>query len=134
MVKFAVLLTPEYEAVRTTGVVIVTLPPITENVADVEPGWTMTVDGTPAAAPLELESETTTPPEPAGAVRFMVTVADCVLAITVGLTAMLLKAVGAGLIVRPKVSFTPRYDAVSVTGVGVVTLPGVAANVVDVAP
>ena len=111
-----------------------TAPPITVNVADVEPGWTMTVDGTPAAAPFELESETTIPPEPAGAVRLMVTVADCVLAITAGLTAMLLTAMGVGLTVRPNVSCTPRYDAVNVTGVGVVTLPGLAANVVDVAP
>src|SRR5579864_4618933 len=39
-----------------------------------------------------------------------------------------------GVMVRPNVSLTPRYEAVKVTGVATDTLPGVTLNVAEVAP
>ena len=84
------------------------------------------------AAGLELESETTTPPAPAGPLRPIVPVAVCVAASVVGLTVMPLRATG--FTVRPAVWLTLRYEAVMLTVVVVVTLAGVTVNVADVAP
>jgi len=52
------------------------VPVVTVNVADIEPCGTVTLEGTLAAAVLELASETTTPPVPAAAVRLTVPVPD----------------------------------------------------------
>ncbi len=43
-----VVLTPEYEAVKVTAVAVLTLPAVTENVAEVDPCGTVTLDGTVA--------------------------------------------------------------------------------------
>ena len=94
----------------------------------------MTLAGTLAAVVFELERETVTPPLPAAAVRFTVPVPVRPLVIVPGLTETLLKAAGAGLTVTPKVAEAPAYEAVRVTGVGVVTLPAVAEKVVEVDP
>ena len=103
-----VLLTPEYEAVKVAAVEELTVPAVTVNVADVEPCATVTLAGTLAAVVFELESETTTPPEPAAAVRVTVPVPDWPLAIVLGLTETLLSAAGGGLIVTPNVLLTPE--------------------------
>jgi hypothetical protein len=85
----------------------VTVPAVTANVAEVEPCGTVTLEGTLAAAVLELERDTATPPVPAADVRVTVPVPDCPLTIVLGLTETLLKAAG-GLMVTAKVSFTPE--------------------------
>ena len=59
-----------------TEVDVVTLPVVTENVAEVEPCGTVTDAGTLAAVEFELESDTTAPPEPAAEVRLTVPVPD----------------------------------------------------------
>ncbi len=71
-----VLLTLEYEAVRLTGFATLTVPAVTENVAEVCPCGTVTVAGTVPAPVLELESDTVTPPLPAAAVRLTVPMVD----------------------------------------------------------
>jgi hypothetical protein len=53
-----------------------TVPVVTVNVVEVEPWGTVTFAGTLAAAVLELESATVTPPVPAAAVRLTVPVPD----------------------------------------------------------
>jgi hypothetical protein len=58
-----------------TEVAVVTVPVVTEKVADVAPRATVTEAGTLAAA-FGLESDTTTPPEGAAAVRVTVPVPD----------------------------------------------------------
>ena len=100
----------------------VTLPAVTENVAEVEPCGTVTDERTFATEEFELESDTTAPPEPAGPERLTVPVADCPLTIVSGLTDVPMSLGGGGLMVKPNVSLTPRYAAINVTGVGVVTL------------
>jgi len=104
------------------------------NVAEVEPCATVTLEGTVTAAVLELDNDTTTPPLPAIAVRLTVPVPDWPLTMALGLTETLLKAAGGGLIVIPKVAFTPKYEAFKVTGVGELTVPAVTGNVTDVEP
>ncbi len=90
-----------------TEVAVVTLPVVTENAAEVEPCGTVTDAGTLAAVEFELESDTTTPPEPAAEVRLTVPVPAWPLTIVLGLTETLLSAAGGGLTVRPNVSLTP---------------------------
>jgi hypothetical protein len=90
-----------------TEVEVVTLPVVTENVAEIAPCRTVTDLGTAAPVELELESDITTPPEPGAEVRVTVPVPDWPLTIVVGLTEMLLSAGGGGLTVNPKVSLTP---------------------------
>ena len=55
---------------------MVMLPALTLKVAEVAPFLIVILDGTLAAAVLELESETSAPPDPAAAVRLTVPVAD----------------------------------------------------------
>ena len=117
-----------------TDVAVVTLPAVTENVADVEPCGTVTDEGTLAAAALELDSDTATPPLPAGEVSPTIPVPDRPLTIVLGLTDMLARLADGGFTVNPNVASTPRYEAVKVTGVGVVTLPGVTVKVAEFAP
>jgi len=78
------------------------------NVAEVAPCGIVTVEGTLAALALELESDTVTPPGPAGVVRLMVPVPDWPLTIVLGLTETLLSAAGIGLTVTPNVLLTPE--------------------------
>jgi hypothetical protein len=87
---------------------VLTLPVLTENVAEVEPAGTVTEDGTLAAVVLELESDTETPPLAAAAVKLTVPVPDCPLTIVLGLTETLLSAGGTGLTVTPNVLLTPE--------------------------
>ena len=84
------------------------MPVVTENVADVEPCGTVTLEGTLAAVVLELESDTATPPVPAAAVRLTVPVPDWPLTIVLGLTETLLSAAGGGVTVTPNVALTPE--------------------------
>jgi len=95
-------------AVNVTGIAAVTVPAVTANVAEVEPCGTDTVVGTLADTELVLESDTTAPPEPAGAVRVTVPVPDWPLTIALGLTERLLRAGGGGLTVRANVVLTPE--------------------------
>jgi hypothetical protein len=66
------------------------------------------VAGTLAAGALELESDTTTPPVPAAAVRLTVPVPVKPLMIELGLTETLLRAAGGGFTEMPNVVFTPE--------------------------
>jgi hypothetical protein len=84
------------------------VPAVTVNVAEVEPAGTVTLEGTLAAVALELESDTATPPVPAASVRATVPVPVWPLTIVLGLTEMLLRAAGGGLMVTPKVVLTPE--------------------------
>ena len=105
--KLNVALTAEEEAVSVTGVDVVTLPVVTENVCEVAPWGTFTDRGTPAAVGLELERETAMPPIPAGAVRVTVPVPVWPLMIGLGLAETLLSA-GRGVTVTPNVTLTPE--------------------------
>jgi hypothetical protein len=87
-------------------VAVVTLPVVTETVAEVEPCGIITEAGT-VALEFELESDISAPPDPAAAVRLTVPVPDWPPTIVAGLTETLLSAAGGGLAVRPKVSLTP---------------------------
>ena len=107
-VMLAVLLTPEYVAVKVTEVELVNVPAVTEKVAEMAPCGTVTLEGMLAAVVLELESETRTPPDPAAEVRLTVTVADLPLVIAVGLTEILLSAATGGLTVALAVMLTPE--------------------------
>ena len=107
-VRPVVLLTPESEAVNTMAVEAVTLPPFTENVAEVEPCGTVTVEGTGTAVVFELPIDTTAPDEPAEPVSATVTVAVCPLEIVPGATVIPLKPAATGLMVKPNESLTPR--------------------------
>ena len=93
---------------RVAGVAALTVLAVTENVVEVEPCGTVIVVGTLAAAALELESDTTAPPVPAGPVRVTVPVPDWPLTIVPGLTEILLKAAGDGLTVRANVLLRPE--------------------------
>ncbi len=99
---------PEYEAVKVAAVGELTLPAVTMNEAELEPDGIVTVEGTLAAAVLELESATATPPVPAVEVRLTVPEPVCPLTMVLGLTEILLRAGGGGLTVTPKVVFTPE--------------------------
>ena len=103
----AVMLTLAKEAVKVTEVEVVTLPVVPENVADVEPCGTVTDAGTAATLEFELESDTTTPPEPAAEVRVTVPVPEWLLTTVPGLTETLLSAAGDGSTISPKVSLAP---------------------------
>lgn len=98
----------EYDAVRVTGVELLTVPVVTVNVAEVDPCGIVTLEGTLAAAVLELLRETTAPPLPAAAVSVTVPVPVCPLVMVTGATETLLSAPGSGLIVTPKVLFVPE--------------------------
>jgi hypothetical protein len=74
-------------------VAAVTLPVVTENVAEVEPCGIVTEAGT-AALEFELESDISAPPDPAAAVRLTVPVPDWPPMIVAGLTETLLSAAG----------------------------------------
>jgi hypothetical protein len=50
------------------------------------------------------------------------------------LTETLLKTTGAGLMVKPKPSLAPRYDAVRLTAVGTGTARGATVNVAELEP
>jgi len=91
-VTLNVLLTPKYEAVKVADVVALTVPAVTVNVPEVWPCGTVTAAGTLAAVVLELDSDTTTPPLPAAAVRLTVPVVDPPLAIVLELAERLLSA------------------------------------------
>lgn len=78
------------------------------NVAEVEPCGTVTFAGTLAAVVLELDRDTTTPPDPAADVRLTVPVPDSPLTIVPGLTETLLRAAGGGLTVMPNVALAPE--------------------------
>jgi hypothetical protein len=107
---------------------------LTENVAEVDPAGTVTLEGTVAAAVLELDSDTAAPPVPAAAVRVTVPVPDWPLTIVLGLTEMLLIAAGGGVMVTPKVLLTPEYEAVKVAAVEPLTVPAVTVKVAEVDP
>lgn len=77
-------------------------------VAEVEFCATVTLDGTVAAAVLELESATEMPPDPAAPVRVTVPVPVRPLMIVVGLTARLLSPAGAGITVMPNFVVAPE--------------------------
>lgn len=83
------------------------MPAVTVKVAEVEPCATVTLEGTLAAAGLELDRATMTPPEPAAWVRVTVPVPVSPLVIVLGLTETLLRAAGGGSTVIPKVVLTP---------------------------
>lgn len=85
-----------------------TVPAVTAKVAEVAPCATVMLEGTVAAAVLELESETTAPPVPAGSVKVTVPVPVCPLTIVLGLTEILLSAPGRGVTVTPNVLLTPE--------------------------
>jgi hypothetical protein len=103
-----IVLTPALDAVKVTAFEEVTVPAVTVNVAEVEPAGTVTLAGTPAAVALELESVTTMPPVPAAVVRLTVPVPVWPLTIVLGLTDTLLSAAAGGVMVTPKVLFTPE--------------------------
>lgn len=84
------------------------LPVVTAKFAELEPCGTSTVTGRVATLVLELESDTVTPPVPAADVRLTVPVADWRLVIVLGVTEILLNATVGGLMVTPKVAFTPE--------------------------
>lgn len=115
----------------------VTVSLVTVKVAEVAFAGTVTLVGTTAAA-LLLESETITPPLRAADVRFTVPVAVVAgpSTIEVGLIETLLSAgtTVAGLMVSVNVLLTLVSEAVSITGVEVVTLPPLTVKVADVIP
>lgn len=98
-----VAVTPEYEAVSVTEVEVVTVPVVTENVAEVEPCGTVTEAGTLTAA-FGLESDTTAPPEGAAEAKVTVPVPDWPLTMEAGDTEILLSEASAGSTVNPNVS------------------------------
>jgi hypothetical protein len=107
-----------------------------DNVAEVEPAGIDTVEGTLTAVVFELESDITAPLL-AGPESVTVAVLDCPLEIELGLRDRL-ESLGAdwvdGVMVTPKPSLTPPYDAVNSIGVEVVTLPAVALKVAEFPP
>jgi len=122
-----VVLKPEYEAVSVTEVAVLTDPAVTVKLADVRPWGTVTETGTPAAGTFELESDTVTPPLPAGAVKLTAPVLEPPLATAVGLTDTLLRVAATVLLgstVAANVTRTPLYVAVMVTCVATFTLVG----------
>ena len=75
-VTVVAVLTPAYEAVTLTDVVVVTVAATKEKLADMEPWGIVTATGTLTAMLLELESDTEMPPAPATDVRLTVPVPD----------------------------------------------------------
>lgn len=124
----------EYVAVRVTGVDAFTVPAFTAKVPEVAPWGMVTLEGTLAAALLELESDTATPPAGAAAVSVTVAAPDCPLMIVLGLTEKLLIAIGGGLTVTPIDLLTPEYAPVIVAEVAAATVPAFTANETEVAP
>ncbi len=116
-----------------TDVTVDTVPPVTVNVAVVAPCATVTLAGIVSPAG-ELDKLTVAPPDPAGLLSVTVPVAEPPLAIELGATARLDKAATGGFTITPNVSFTPRYEAVSVAEVTAVTVPAVTAKVVELDP
>jgi hypothetical protein len=88
-------------------VALATVPAAIVKGAEVEPCGTVTDAGTPAAAGLELTSETTMPLAGAAAVRVTVPLPDWPLVIEPG-PVTLLRAGTDGLTVMGNVSLTPR--------------------------
>ncbi len=105
-VSAKVLLTPASEAVSVTAVEVVTLPPVTVNVVDVDPCGITTLAGTLAPAVGRLERKTVRPSRPAAAVEETVPVAVPPLTIVLGLTEKVLST-GGGFTVIPKVTLVP---------------------------
>ncbi len=66
--------TVEYDAVKVTGIELLTIPVATVNIVEVDPCGIVTLEGMLAAAVLELLSDTMAPPLPAAAVRVTVPV------------------------------------------------------------
>ncbi len=98
--------TPDNVAVTKAQLAAVTGPVLTVNVADVAPGGTVTVAGTPTVC-VELASETIAPPVPAGPVRVIVPVAGWPPATTLGLMERLASPAGNGLMVMFAVAYDP---------------------------
>ena len=108
------------------------MPAVTVNVADVDPAGTVTLEGTLAAVLSELESDTTTPPVPAAAVRLTVPVPDWPLTIVLGLTETLLRAACGAIYVNAVARLPlcpPGLVAVTVAAPGT---PAGAVAVIDV--
>jgi hypothetical protein len=93
----------------------------------------VTVEGTLAAAVLELDSDTAAPPLPAAAVRVTVPVPDWPPTIALGLTETPLKT-ARGSTVTLNVVLAPEYEAVKVAVVEELTVPAVTVNVAEVEP
>jgi hypothetical protein len=87
---------------------LVTLPAVTEIVAEVEPCGTVTDEATLATAAFELDSETTAPPAPAGDVRLTVPFTDWPLTIVLELNVRLLNVGSGGFTVRLDVTLAPE--------------------------
>lgn len=103
-----VMLVPEKEAVRVTGVELLTEAVLTENVAEVEPWATVTDFGTDATEELELASVTTAPPVPALALSVTVPVPDWPPVIVEGFTERLAGTIAGGFTVTPVVMVVPE--------------------------
>ena len=91
-----------------TEVAVLILSARTVKVAEDLPASTFTLVGTVTALESELDSDTTTPPDGAGPVRFTVPVPDLSPVIVVGLTDTLLSATVAGSTVTLPVLLTPE--------------------------
>lgn len=81
---------------------------LTVKFADVEPGGTVTLEGTIRTALLELDKVTTAPPDPAASVRVTVPTLDWPPAIVLGLIVSPLSAAGGGLTVKLTVLLVPE--------------------------
>jgi hypothetical protein len=91
-----------------TGVAVVTLPAVSEKLADIAPCATVALAGTLPAAGFELESDTTTPPAGAGEVRVIVPVPTWPLINVLGTIEMPLSAGVSGLMVTLAVRLIPE--------------------------
>lgn len=118
-----------------TGVAEITLVDVTGKVCEVAPDPTITLAGTVRAA-FELASVTITPPFGAADVSVTVPVPACPPTTVLGLTETVLSAAAGagGAIVSANILLTLASEAVSVTGVEVVTAPLVTVNVAVVDP
>jgi hypothetical protein len=130
-VKLALVLTPLAEAVRAVVVTEVTVPAVAVKVAVVAPCNTFT-EGERETAAFELESETVMPPVGAGTAIVTVPWLVWPLRIEAGVRLTLVGTMG--FTVRFAVTLAPPLEAVSTTGVVVVTVPAVAVKVAVVAP
>ncbi|HUA85830.1 MAG TPA: hypothetical protein VMB85_18350 [Bryobacteraceae bacterium] len=107
IVRPAVLLAPEYDAVSVTEVAVLTVPAVIANVAEVDPAATVKLAGTLAAELFELDNDTTAPPEGAAELSVTVPVPDCPLVSVLELTVTPVNAAAAGSMVMPNVSLAP---------------------------
>lgn len=82
----------------------------------------------------ELESETAMPPDPAAEDRVTKPDATWPPTTEVGLAEIPVRYGGGGFTVKPNPSVTFRYEAVTFTEVGVVTVSGATANVPELEP